>query len=61
MALRLGPKDLDSAAGAIRVLFGKRGRSRTVRVDAGAFGMIGEWLAERAKLIPASDAPLARR
>ena len=34
-ALALYPKDVDPAAGTVRVLCGKGGRSRTVGIDAG--------------------------
>ncbi len=34
-ALKLHPKDLDLEAGAVRVLWGKGGKARTVGVDAG--------------------------
>jgi site-specific recombinase XerD len=47
-ALALEPKDLDLDAGAIRVLRGKGGRSRTVGIDPGAAGLIRAWLAARA-------------
>ena len=57
-ALALRPKDLDAAGGSIRVNFGKGGRSRTVGVDPGAFGLVDAWLAERAALGVGVDAPL---
>ena len=47
-ALALRPKDLDSRNGAIRVLFAKGGRSRTVGMDGQAFEAIGQWLEIRA-------------
>ena len=43
-ALDLRPKDLDSRNGAIRVLFAKGGRSRTVGMDSHAFDMLIRWL-----------------
>ncbi|CAG1010340.1 Tyrosine recombinase XerH [Phycisphaerales bacterium] len=57
-ALCLRPKDVDAGGGAIRVLFGKGGRSRTVGVDAGALAFLAAWAAERAGLGVAADAPL---
>ena len=47
-ALELRPKDLDPRNGAIRVLFAKGGRSRTVGMDGQAFEAIGQWLEIRA-------------
>ena len=47
-ALSLRPKDLDPRSGAIRVLFAKGGRSRTVGMDGQAFEAIGQWLEIRA-------------
>jgi len=49
-ALSLRPKDLDPRSGAIRVLFAKGGRSRTVGMDGQAFEMVGRWLEVRAEL-----------
>ena len=49
-ALALRPKDLDLAAGAIRVLFGKGGRSRVVGIDPGGADLIRAWLEVRAGL-----------
>ncbi|MBL8746453.1 MAG: phage integrase family protein [Phycisphaerae bacterium] len=46
-ALALEPKDLDLEGGAVRVLRGKGGRSRTVGIDPGAAAVVGEWLAVR--------------
>ena len=43
-ALSLRPKDLDPRSGAIRVLFAKGGRSRTVGMDGQAFDALGQWL-----------------
>lgn len=57
-ALCLRPKDVDAAGGAIRVLFGKGGRSRTVGIDGGALAYLLPWLEERAKLGVRADAPL---
>ena len=47
-ALALLPKDLDPRNGAIRVLFAKGGRSRTVGMDGQAFEALGQWLEIRA-------------
>ena len=49
-ALSLKPKDLDCQAGAIRVLHGKGGRSRTVGVDNGALALVELWIHRRKKL-----------
>ncbi len=46
-ALALHPKDLDPAAGSIRVLDGKGGKARTVGIDAGAMAVIEQWLRVR--------------
>lgn len=46
-ALQLQPKDLDLDGGAIRVLFAKGGRARTVGIDAGAIAILRDWLALR--------------
>ena len=46
-ALALRPKDLDLAAGSVRVLFAKGGRSRTVGIDPGGAAVVAEWLAVR--------------
>ncbi len=47
-ALALRPKDLDPRNGAIRVLFAKGGRSRTVGMDGQAFDALILWLEIRA-------------
>ena len=47
-ALELRPKDLDPRNGAIRVLFAKGGRSRTVGMDGQAFDGLIRWLEIRA-------------
>lgn len=57
-ALCLRPKDVDAGAGAIRVLFAKGGRARTVGIDAGALAYLAAWVAERANLGVPVDAPL---
>jgi len=49
-ALSLHPKDLDAAAGTVRVLHGKGNRSRTVGMDAGGFEMVASWMTARATL-----------
>jgi site-specific recombinase XerD len=46
-ALDLYPKDVDLDAGAVRVLNGKGGRSRTVGLDPGAAAVVRTWLAVR--------------
>jgi len=51
-ALALRPKDLDPRTGAIRVLFAKGGRDRTVGMDGRAFEVLGHWLAIRAARLP---------
>lgn len=47
-ALALRPKDLDRAAGLIRILHGKGDRSRTVGLDPQAFAVLERWLDRRA-------------
>src|SRR5262245_9474267 len=51
-ALDLYPKDVDPAAGTIRVLHGKGDRSRTVAVDAGALAVcvVCQWMEARTTL-----------
>lgn len=49
-ALSLHPKDVDAACGAIRVLRGKGGRSRTVGIDPGGIEHVNRWLRVRATL-----------
>ena len=49
-ALALYPKDLDPATGAVRVLWAKGGRARTIGLDPGAFRLVGEWMRLRAAL-----------
>ncbi len=46
-ALALRPKDVDRATGAIRVLHGKGGRSRTCGADGDALGIVLEWMERR--------------
>ena len=46
-ALWLAPKDVDLEAGAIRVLRGKGGRSRTVGIDPGGAAIVQEWMERR--------------
>ena len=48
-ALRLCPKDVDLATGAVRVLWGKGGRARTVGVDPGGLALVAAWAAVRAQ------------
>src|SRR4051794_2271792 len=47
-ALALYPKDVHPAAGTVRALCGKGGRSRTVGIDAGGAAVLARWLAVRA-------------
>src|SRR5882724_13726189 len=49
-ALALYPKDVDPAAGTVRVMCGKGGRSRTVGIDAGGVAVLARWLAVRGGL-----------
>ena len=49
-ALEVRPKDLDLERGAVRVLYAKGGRSRTVGIDAGGVAEVAAWLALRATL-----------
>lgn len=46
-ALALMPKDLDAAAGTLRVLHGKGDRSRLVGLDSGAWAVLQLWLEKR--------------
>lgn len=55
-ALSLEVKDVDLAAGSIRVLFAKGGRARTVGVDAGALAIVRDWLAVRPTVANAAAA-----
>ena len=57
-ALALYPKDVDAAAGTVRILCGKGGRSRTVGIDAGGVAVLARWLAARAALGLTDRAPL---
>ena len=49
-ALALRPVDVDRSRGAIRVLYGKGGRARTVGIDPWGLGVLGRWLDERETL-----------
>lgn len=49
-ALDLRPKDVDLAAGTIRVLNGKGGKQRVVGIDGEAVALVELWLARRAAL-----------
>ena len=49
-ALCLLPKDMDLETGAVRILFGKGGRARTIGLDPGAVQLIEEWIRARASL-----------
>ena len=55
-ALRLCPKDLDLTTGAVRVLWGKGGRARTVGVDPGGLALVAAWAAVRAKALAGAAA-----
>lgn len=57
-ALALRPKDLDRAAGTVRVLHGKGDKSRTVGMDAGAFAVVECWLHVRDSLGIGARAPV---
>jgi site-specific recombinase XerD len=46
-ALELRPKDIDAAGGAVRVLFAKGGKDRTVGIDPGGMAVLAAWLAVR--------------
>lgn len=47
-ALQVYPKDVDFERSAVRVLYGKGGRSRTVGIDAAGLDMLRPWLERRA-------------
>lgn len=49
-ALALRPKDVDLAAGTVRVLRAKGGKQRLVGVDAETIALIERWIARRTKL-----------
>ena len=57
-ALILRPKDVGAATQTIRVLFGKKGYARTVRMDPSALAGVADWLAVRAKWPVDGYAPL---
>lgn len=57
-ALSILPKDLDTAAGTIRVLRGKGRTTRLTGLDAGAWAVIQVWLERRASLEIGGRAPL---
>jgi len=61
-ALKLYPKDLDLAAGSIRVLFGKGSgkgyKARTVGIDLDNVELVKDWLARRDELGLGPLAPL---
>jgi site-specific recombinase XerD len=57
-ALRLCPKDIDMDTGAVRVLWGKGGRARTVGVDPGGLALVATWAAVRARAGVSERAPL---
>jgi site-specific recombinase XerD len=56
--LRLGPKDLDRAAGTVTVLRGKGGTRRTIGLDPGAFAVVERWLDTRTKLRISGRSPI---
>lgn len=49
-ALALEPKDIDLAAGQLRVMHGKGDRHRVVGIDPGAGAMVAAWVAERERI-----------
>lgn len=49
-ALGLAPKDIDHAAGTIRVLHGKGNKSRVVGIDQQALAVVQRWMDRRAEL-----------
>lgn len=49
-ALALMPKDVDLDAGAVRVLRGKGGSSRTVGIDHGGAALVEQWAQRRGAL-----------
>jgi integrase/recombinase XerC len=49
-ALEVRPKDLDLERGAVRVLYAKGGRSRTVGIDAGGVAEVAAWLTVRQRV-----------
>ncbi len=56
-ALALRPKDVDVATGAIRVLHGKGGRSRTCGVDGEAIDIVLEWMELRERWLDENACP----
>jgi integrase/recombinase XerD len=50
-ALDLEPRDVDPAAGSVRVRHGKGDKDRVVGMDPAAFAVLQDWLDLRAKLI----------
>ncbi len=57
-ALALEPKDVDLAAGTLRVLHGKGDRARTVGIDPGAAAIVAGWAEARARLSIGPRSPL---
>lgn len=57
-ALALLAKDIDPAAGTIRVRHGKGDKARTVGIDAGAVALVQLWLESRQHLGLPTKAPL---
>lgn len=57
-ALAVLPRDLDVQSGAVRVMNGKGSTSRTVAMDAGAWGILQWWLARRQSLGISGHSPV---
>lgn len=57
-ALHLKLHDLDRADGAVRVMFGKGRKARTVWIDSRSWAVLEVWLAERTRLGVPRSVPL---
>ncbi|MHC4864640.1 MAG: tyrosine-type recombinase/integrase [Planctomycetota bacterium] len=57
-ALALAPKDVDKAAGSLRILHGKGDKSRTVGMDKEAFESIETWMQWRTGLEVGDNDPV---
>jgi len=57
-ALSLHEKDLNEAAGTVRVLRGKGGRPRTIGLDGGAWTFLNNWREQRRQLGLNGESPL---